>query len=172
MLGEWYLPPGACQVISTITEGTISISQPPSLSAQTRTSQTSSLPAHTSHAPPNYSDRKSGGLRLRKCPPTLQRPSRIPARAVGILTAGWAGLRSHTSRTTGSIVVPGVIETVDTHASDERATRSMCREKAPVPRTGQRKMRWAKRYRLFFHSVGSCAWPSTCQTCGTPLSFR
>ena len=29
MLGEWYLPPGACQVISTITEGTISFSRPP-----------------------------------------------------------------------------------------------------------------------------------------------
>jgi hypothetical protein len=26
MLGEWYLPPGMCQVISTITEGTISFS--------------------------------------------------------------------------------------------------------------------------------------------------
>ena len=32
MLGEWYLPPGVCQVISTITEGTISISHPPTLS--------------------------------------------------------------------------------------------------------------------------------------------
>ena len=26
MLGEWYLPPGECQVILTIPEGTISIS--------------------------------------------------------------------------------------------------------------------------------------------------
>ena len=31
MLGEWYLPPGECQVIWTITEGTISISHPGSL---------------------------------------------------------------------------------------------------------------------------------------------
>ena len=28
MLGEWYLPPGMCQVILTITEGTISFSRP------------------------------------------------------------------------------------------------------------------------------------------------
>ena len=28
MLGEWYLPPGECQVIWTITEGTISFSSP------------------------------------------------------------------------------------------------------------------------------------------------
>ncbi len=42
----------------------------------------------------------------------------------------------------------------------------------PIPMAGQRKMRWEKRYRLFFHSVGSCALPSTCQTCGTSLSFR
>ena len=49
MLGEWYLPPGECQVISTITEGTISISHSPFLSAQTRISQTSSLQADTSH---------------------------------------------------------------------------------------------------------------------------
>jgi Transposase DDE domain len=41
-----------------------------------------------------------------------------------------------------------------------------------LPLTGQRKMRWEKRYRLFFHSVGSCALPSTCQTCGTSFSFR
>ena len=40
MLGEWYLPPGECQVISTITEGTISISQPESSSAPTRIFQT------------------------------------------------------------------------------------------------------------------------------------
>jgi hypothetical protein len=40
MLGEWYLPPGECQVISTITEGTISISQPESSSAPTVIFQT------------------------------------------------------------------------------------------------------------------------------------
>ena len=42
MLGEWYLPPGKCQVISTITEGIISISLPAPLSSQTRIPQTSS----------------------------------------------------------------------------------------------------------------------------------
>jgi hypothetical protein len=38
MLGEWYLPPGMCQVILTIKEGTISISHHSRLSAQTRIS--------------------------------------------------------------------------------------------------------------------------------------
>ena len=47
MLGEWYLPPGECQVISTITEGTISISQLLSLSAPTTITQTPSLQADT-----------------------------------------------------------------------------------------------------------------------------
>ena len=42
MLGEWYLPPGKCQAISTITEGIISISHPAPLSSQTRIPQTSS----------------------------------------------------------------------------------------------------------------------------------
>jgi DNA mismatch repair protein MutL len=41
-----------------------------------------------------------------------------------------------------------------------------------APMVGQRKRRCEKRYRLFFHSVGSCALPSTCQTCGTSFSFR
>jgi hypothetical protein len=52
MLGEWYLPPGACQVISTITEGTISISHLTFLSAQTPISQTSTLLAVKSHNSP------------------------------------------------------------------------------------------------------------------------
>src|SRR5271157_5876030 len=42
MLGEWYLPPGKCQAISTITEGIVSISHPAPLSSQTRIPQTSS----------------------------------------------------------------------------------------------------------------------------------
>src|SRR5271157_2073000 len=42
MLGEWYLPPGKCQAISTITEGIISISHPAPPSSQTRIPQTSS----------------------------------------------------------------------------------------------------------------------------------
>ena len=42
MFGEWYLPPGKCQAISTITEGIISISHPAPLSSQTRIPQTSS----------------------------------------------------------------------------------------------------------------------------------
>ena len=39
---RWYLPPGKCQAISTITEGIISISHPAPLSSQTRIPQTSS----------------------------------------------------------------------------------------------------------------------------------
>ena len=51
MLGEWYLPPGKCQVISAIKEGTISTSHPALLSSQTTISQTSSPLADKSHAP-------------------------------------------------------------------------------------------------------------------------
>src|SRR5271157_2913689 len=42
MLAEWYLPPGECQVILPIKEGTISISHPAFLSSRTRNSQTPS----------------------------------------------------------------------------------------------------------------------------------
>ena len=51
MLGEWYLPPGACQVILPIKEGTISISHPARVSSQTRISQTSSPLADKPHTP-------------------------------------------------------------------------------------------------------------------------
>ncbi len=47
MLGEWYLPPGECQVILPIKKGTISISHLAFLSAQTRISQTPTLEVHT-----------------------------------------------------------------------------------------------------------------------------
>ena len=47
MLGEWYLPPGECQVILPIKKGTISISHLAFLSAQKRISQTPTLEVHT-----------------------------------------------------------------------------------------------------------------------------
>lgn len=71
MLGEWYLPPGESQVISTITEGTISISHSPFLSAQTTITQPPSLLADKSHALQYTSVRRSGGLSLP--------PRRLPA---------------------------------------------------------------------------------------------
>jgi hypothetical protein len=64
MLGEWYLPPGESQVISTITEGAISISHPACLSSQTRISQTPPLQANNFYDPSNHPAPRSGGLSL------------------------------------------------------------------------------------------------------------
>src|ERR1017187_2040467 len=64
MLGEWYLPPGECQVISTITEGTISISHSACLSSQTRISKTPPLQADNFYDPSNHPAPRSGGLML------------------------------------------------------------------------------------------------------------
>ena len=64
MLGEWYLPPGESQVISTITEGAISISHPACLSSQTRISQTPPLQADNFYDPSNHPAPRSGGLSL------------------------------------------------------------------------------------------------------------
>ena len=64
MLGEWYLPPGESQVISTITEGAISISHPACLSSQTRISQTPPLQADNFYGPSNHPAPRSGGLGL------------------------------------------------------------------------------------------------------------
>ena len=64
MLGEWYLPPGKCQVIWTITEGTISTSHPAILSASTRIFQTRSLQTHSVHAPQSAPRPRSGVLSL------------------------------------------------------------------------------------------------------------
>src|SRR5438067_242200 len=64
MLGEWYLPPGECQVISTITEGTISISQPESSSAPTRIFQTPLRQTASVDAPQLDHVPRSGGLIL------------------------------------------------------------------------------------------------------------
>jgi hypothetical protein len=64
MLGEWYLPPGECQVISTITEGTISISQPESSSAPTAIFQTPLRQTASVNAPQPDHVPRSGGLRL------------------------------------------------------------------------------------------------------------
>ena len=65
------------------------------------------------------------------------------------------------------------------HEAAMREPRTTDRPAWPCPRlatsrdpAGQRKIRWAKRYRLFFHSVESWALPSTCQTCGTSFSLR
>ena len=63
MLGEWYLPPGKCQAISTITEGIVSISHPAPLSSQTRISQTSS-PLVDKSRPRKLLCCRSGGLIL------------------------------------------------------------------------------------------------------------
>src|SRR5271157_4744259 len=51
MLAEWYLPPGECQVILPIKEGTISISHHAIQSVQTRITQTPFLQADNSYAP-------------------------------------------------------------------------------------------------------------------------
>jgi len=51
MIEEWHLPPGESPVISTITEGAISISHPTFLSSQSRISQTLLLQADNSYAP-------------------------------------------------------------------------------------------------------------------------
>jgi len=64
MLGEWYLPPGECQVISTITEGTISISQRHSCPLRRGSPQPPSLLADKSHALQCTFVRRSGGLNL------------------------------------------------------------------------------------------------------------
>jgi hypothetical protein len=64
MLGEWYLPPGECQVISTITEGTISISRSPFLSTRTPITQIPSLQVDTPQRLSTPSLRRSGGLNL------------------------------------------------------------------------------------------------------------
>ena len=64
MLGEWYLPPGECQVISTITEGTISLSQPESSSAPTRIFQTPLRQTASVDAPQPDHVPRSGVLRL------------------------------------------------------------------------------------------------------------
>jgi hypothetical protein len=64
MLGEWYLPPGECQVILTITEGTISISHHAIQRLQTRIPQIPFRHAdkfNTPHADPGP---RSGGLIL------------------------------------------------------------------------------------------------------------
>jgi hypothetical protein len=51
MFGEWYLPPGKCQVIWTITEGTISISHHAIAILPTRIPQTPLPQADKSNAP-------------------------------------------------------------------------------------------------------------------------
>ena len=69
MLGEWYLPPGKCQAISTITEGIISISHPAPLSSQTRIPQTSSPLVDKSQAT------QAALLQIRRSEPILLDPS-------------------------------------------------------------------------------------------------
>jgi hypothetical protein len=64
MLGEWYLPPGECQVISTITEGTISISHHAIQRLQTRIPQTPFRHADKFNAPQADPGPRSGGLSL------------------------------------------------------------------------------------------------------------
>ena len=68
MLGEWYLPPGKCQAISTITEGIISISHPAPLSSQTRIPQTSSPLVDKSQAT------QAALLQIRRSEPVPERP--------------------------------------------------------------------------------------------------
>src|SRR5512135_3649170 len=69
MLGEWYLPTGKCQAISTITEGIISISHPAPLSSQTRIPQTSSPLVDKSQAT------QAALLQIRRSEPILLDPS-------------------------------------------------------------------------------------------------
>ena len=73
MLGEWYLPPGKCQAISTITEGIISISHPAPLSSQTRIPQTSSPLVDKSQAT------QAALLQIRRS----EAPARVDRRAGG-----------------------------------------------------------------------------------------
>ena len=64
MLGEWYLPPGECQAIWTITEGTISISHLAILAARAglpRTPYPEALSTKDAQLVPRP---RSGGLRL------------------------------------------------------------------------------------------------------------
>ena len=64
MLGEWYLPPGECQVIWTITEGTISISHLAILTARAgllRTPYPETLSTKDAQLVPRP---RSGGLTL------------------------------------------------------------------------------------------------------------
>src|SRR5208283_3290144 len=64
MLGEWYLPPGECQVIWTITEGTVSISHHAIHPLPTRIPQTPFPQADKSNNPRPTTVPRSGGLRL------------------------------------------------------------------------------------------------------------
>src|SRR5208337_4389317 len=68
MFGEWYLPPGECQVIWTITEGTISISHLAILAARAglpRTPYPETLSTKDAQLVPRP---RSGGLRLDRSP--------------------------------------------------------------------------------------------------------
>ena len=99
--GEWYLPPGKCQAISTITEGIISISHPAPLSSRTRIPQTSSPLVDKSQATqaallqirrseaPFRSDRVCLGLTLIG-PQTLYTKHRHPAIELYHVVAGTA----------------------------------------------------------------------------------
>src|SRR5271157_1070760 len=87
MLGEWYLPPGKCQAISTITEGIISISHPAPLSSQTRIPQTSSPLVDKSQAT------QAALLQIRRSEagptkPTAAHPSGGPVAGGAIGTSG------------------------------------------------------------------------------------
>src|SRR5208283_3265524 len=64
MLGEWYLPPGECQVIWTITEGTVSISHHAIHPLPTRIPQTPFPQADKSNNPRPTTVPRSGGLSL------------------------------------------------------------------------------------------------------------
>ena len=64
MLGEWYLPPGECQVIWTITEGTVSISHHAIHPLPTRIPQTPFPQADKPNNPRPTPVPRSGGLRL------------------------------------------------------------------------------------------------------------
>ena len=64
MLGEWYPPPGKCQVIWTITEGTISISHHAIQPLQTRILQAPFPQADKSNKPQPAPAPRSGGLNL------------------------------------------------------------------------------------------------------------
>src|SRR5208283_5961706 len=64
MLGEWYLPPGECQVIWTITEGTVSISHHAIHPLPTRIPQTPFPQADKSNNPRPTTVPRSGGLRV------------------------------------------------------------------------------------------------------------
>ena len=99
MLGEWYLPPGKCQAISTITEGIISISHPAPLSSQTRIPQTSSPLVDKSQAT------QAALLQIRRSEPgavvslrQTTRPLEPVVAGLRSLGQGWAGHPSHSRR--------------------------------------------------------------------------